>query len=372
MARHNSAALHLAAIVQSSEDAIVSKDLNGVIQSWNRAAERMFGYSAAEAIGRPVASLIIPAERQNEEVEVLTRIRAGLNVEHFETIRCRKDGSLVEISLTVSPIRDSRGQIIGASKVARDVTERNELMREVERAGRLKDEFLATLSHELRTPLNAIMGYARIVRQLSHDDRLSRAALAIERNSQSLNQLVSDILDMSAVAAGKIRLDVGPCNVAAIIDEAVTVIAPAADAKRLTVERHTPVEGAEMMCDAKRMQQVFWNLLSNAVKFTPTGGKVRIDLDPRPDDLAVTISDTGIGMDASFLPHVFQRFTQADTRTTREFGGIGLGLALVRHFVGLHGGTVNAHSEGPGRGSTFEVVMPRTPRQRPAELRARA
>ena len=358
MVRYDSAALHLASIVRSSEDAIVSKDLNGIVQSWNPAAERMFGYSAAEMVGQSIRC-IIPADRQDEEDGVLAHIRAGEVVRHYETIRCRKDGSPVEISLTVSPIRDASGRIVGASKIARDVSERNELMRQVEHASRMKDEFLATLSHELRTPLNAILGYARILKQLVTEDRPARAALAIERNGKALNQLVSDILDMSAVSAGKLRLDIGPCNLAEIIDDAVAVVAPAADAKRLTIERHTAVDGAEMWCDARRMQQVFWNLLSNAVKFTPPGGRVRIDLDARPDNLFVSISDSGIGIDQAFLPHVFQRFTQGDTRTTREYGGIGLGLALVRHFVTLHGGTVEAHSDGAGRGSTFEVTLPR-------------
>jgi PAS domain S-box-containing protein len=358
MDKHDSAALRLAAIVQSSEDAIVSKDLNGIVGSWNLAAERMFGYSAEEMIGRSIR-VIIPPDRQDEEDHVLARIRAGEVVAHYETIRRRKDGSLLEISLTVSPIRNSQGQIIGASKIARDITERNELLREVEQASRMKDEFLATLSHELRTPLNAIMGYARIVKELAADDRSSRAAVAIERNGKALSQLVSDILDMSAVSAGKTRLEVGRCNVAEIIDEALAVIAPAADAKGLTIERRVPAEGAELICDARRIQQAFWNLLSNAVKFTRAGGRVRVELDPRPDSLVVIVSDTGIGIDPAFLPHVFQRFTQADTRTTREFGGVGLGLALVRHYVALHGGTVSAHSDGPGRGSVFEVVLPR-------------
>jgi PAS domain S-box-containing protein len=358
MVGHDSAALHLASIVQSSEDAIVSKDLHGIVQSWNPAAERMFGYSAEEMIGQSIR-LVIPADRQGEEDRVLEHIRAGDAVKHYETVRRRKDGSLIEISLTVSPIRDARGQIIGASKIARDISERNELMRQVERASRMKDEFLATLSHELRTPLNAILGYARILKQFALEDRPARAALAIERNGKALNQLVSDILDMSAVSAGKIRLDVGRCSIAEIIDDAVAVIAPAADAKRLTIERRTTADDTEMWGDARRMQQVFWNLLSNAVKFTPPGGTVRIAIDTRPDHLVVTVSDTGIGIDPSFLPHLFQRFTQADSRTTREFGGIGLGLALVRHFVTLHGGTVHARSDGPGRGATFEVRLPR-------------
>jgi signal transduction histidine kinase len=251
------------------------------------------------------------------------------------------------------------GRIIGASKIARDVTERNALMREVERASRMKDEFLATLSHELRTPLNAIMGYSRIIGQRGGDEAMRRAAEAIERNGQALTELVGDILDMSAVAAGKTRLEQSWCNLGEILTEALDVVLSAADGKGLTVVRDVPIAGTELRADARRLQQVFWNLLSNAVKFTPRGGTIRVRLDVLADELAVTVSDTGVGMAPSFVPHIFKRFTQADTSASREFGGIGIGLALVRHYVELHGGSVSAHSEGPGLGSTFTVTLPR-------------
>jgi PAS domain S-box-containing protein len=353
-------ALRLAAIVASSDDAIISKDLNGVVQSWNQAAERMFGYTADEAIGRLISDLIIPEERKDEEFEVLSRIRAGLSVDHYETVRHRKDGSALEISLSVSPIRSASGKIVGASKIARDITERNRLQRELEQANRAKDEFLATLSHELRTPLNAILGYARILGERLADPQSRRAANIIERNAQALTQLVSDVLDVSAISAGKTRLDLAPCDLVKVLEEALAVVAPTADAKGVALVQDLPSEPVEILGDARRLQQVFWNILLNAVKFTPNGGRVTAVLVLRPTEVAVTVIDTGIGIEPDFLPRVFQRFSQA----ARHYGGIGIGLALVRHLVELHGGSVSAHSEGPGHGATFEVVIPRRPRIR--------
>jgi PAS domain S-box-containing protein len=347
----------LASIVASSDDAIPSKDAEGVVSSWNTAAERMFGYTAEEAIGRPIKQLIIPADRQGEEDEVLRRIRAGDKVDHFETVRCRKDGTFLDVSITVSPIRNRKGQVVGASKVARDISERKQLLAQVEQASRMKDEFLATLSHELRTPLNAIMGYAQILVERADNEAMRRAADIIQRNGRTLTQIVSDILDMSAVAAGKTRLQIEAYDLVAVLDEALAVIRPAADAKGVTLTREVP-ETISMIGDPRRIQQVLWNLFANAVKFTPANGTVAVTVALRAGDVAVTVSDTGIGMEAEFLPRVFHRFSQADSRSTREFGGIGIGLALVRHFVELHGGQVRAWSAGPGQGSTFEVVLP--------------
>jgi PAS domain S-box-containing protein len=352
----------LAAIVASSDDAIVSKDLNGVIRSWNKAAENMFGYTAEEAIGRPIADLIVPDDRQAEEAEVLSRIRTGLSVERYETVRRRKDGSTLDVSLTVSPIRNRLGQVIGASKIARDITERKRLFSELERANRMKDEFLATLSHELRTPLNAMLGYTRVLKERATDEQMQRAAEVIERNSQTLAQMVSDILDVSAVAAGKIRLEIEVCDLLDVVDAAIAVVQTAADAKGVTLVREVPSEPVELQADPRRLQQVFWNLLSNAVKFTPGGGTVTIRVAVKAANVVVTVTDTGIGIEPTFLPLVFKRFSQANERATRESGGIGLGLALVRHFLELHGGTVRAQSEGLDRGATFEVILPRRAR----------
>ena len=352
-------ALRLAAIVDSSEDAIVSKDLNGVVQTWNPAAERMFGYTAAEIVGRPIR-LIIPADRQSEEDQVLATIRAGNSVEHFETIRQRKDGSLIEISLTISPVRAPDGTIIGASKIARDISEQRRLARRVEEAARAKDEFLAMLSHELRTPLNAVLGYTRMLRDgRFSEERREQVIEIIERNARVLSQLVSDVLDVSSIVTGKVRLSLEPHDVALPLRAAVDVVRPGADVKGVAVRLIVPDDPMLVPCDADRMQQVFWNLLSNAVKFTPRGGAVTATLTCRDNSVSVEVVDTGIGLSAESLPFLFQRFWQAENVRSRLVGGLGLGLALARHFVELHGGTINAASEGEGRGSTFTVTLPR-------------
>ena len=349
-------ASHLAAIVNSAEDAIASKDINGIVQTWNKAAERMFGYTAEEMIGHSIRT-IIPPERWHEEDEVLARIRSGRGIEHFETVRQRKDGSLIEISLSVSPIKTTTGAIIGASKIARDITTQRRLMREAEEANRVKDEFLAMLSHELRTPLNAVLGYTRMLRegQLG-PDRRERAIDTIERNANLLAQLVADVLDVSSIVTGKVRLNMTSCDLTTLVQAATDVVRPTADAKGIALRVDAPRTPVRAMCDGERLQQVFWNLLSNAVKFTPSG-VVSIALQNSGGRAKVTVTDTGVGIPAKSLPFIFQRFWQGETAAHRV-GGLGLGLALARHFVELHGGTIQAASEGEGKGATFTVTFP--------------
>ena len=351
-------AFRLAAIVDSSEDAIISKDLNGIVQTWNRAAERMFGYAAQEIIGTSITR-IIPDERLNEEDIVLSRIRAGLPVEHFETVRQRKDGTLLDISLSISPIRTPGGVVIGASKIARDITAQRQLAREAEEANRVKDEFLATLSHELRTPLNAVMGYTRMLRGGGlAADRQQRAIDVIERNATLLHQLVSDVLDVSGIVTGKMRVHPILCDLSTIVRGACDSVRPTSEAKGVTVSIHAPAHPINVRCDTDRMQQVFWNLLANAVKFTPRGGTVDVQIAESGETVKVSVMDTGVGIRSESLPFVFQRFWQGESVNSRQNGGLGLGLALARHFVELHGGTITAASPGPGHGATFTVVLP--------------
>ena len=529
----------LSAIIKSSDDAIVSKDLNSIVTSWNPAAERMFGYTAAEMIGQSIRT-IIPDDRQYEEDEVLARIRAGEMVDHFETIRRRKDGSFLNISLSISPVRDEAGTIVGASKIARDITElirardaeeRNRrqaaflsrvtatfatsleprqilaslaelsvpyfadwcavdvlqesgrteriaqahvdpakedlvarlrqghenprtpmspthvirsnepsvvldvtdaalvsaaggdaealhILRalgllsylclpltvqgrtigaitlarsdsgrrfdqedvriaedaasrtalavdnarayaELQAANQLKDEFLATLSHELRTPLNAILGYSRMLRSgILKEDRREQALETLERNASSLTQMVEDVLDVSRIAAGKIRLHVQPVDLATVLRDALATITPAADAKGVRLEPILEPHIGPVSGDPDRLQQVIWNLLSNAVKFTARGGRVQLRLQRVNSHVEVTVSDTGIGIREDFLPHLFERFRQGDSTTTRMHGGLGLGLAIAHRIVELHGGRIEAFSPGEGKGSTFRVKLP--------------
>ena len=697
-----SADLRLAAIVASSDDAIVSKDLDGTIQSWNRGAELLFGYTAEEAIGRSIR-IIIPQDRQSEEDEVLARIRRGQSISHFETIRQRKDGTLVPISLTVSPLRDEAGQIVGVSKIARDLSERrhaehllegarvaqvdlqrrlmtlvaassslllsprvehvmpaalnlvtqlldadgcalwrlsqggwrigalqgvseffanrvikayrngpagnvpftdpmiaadvmaepmleeqrdayaaeafvslmavplrigadmsgtlvayyrkphhfgeaeietaralgnlvsaaittaelydaqrrsrersdllaeatavlaasldyHETLRRIAqlavphvadwcavdlededgraervalahgdafktekarqinihedlrtgapilvsevtdamlearerspehladlrelgvrsymsvplrahnrtlgvlsfvagesgrrydvldlqfaqdlasraamavenarayeetlRANRLKDEFLATLSHELRTPLNAILGYARMLKSgMVSPVRLPRAIEIIHKNAVALTKIVEDILDVSRIVSGKLRLKTQTIDLVPVVAASVETVQPAAEAKSIALHAVMEPGLAPVIGDPDRLQQVMWNILSNAVKFTANGGTVTVRLEPTDGHVDIVVADTGLGIAPEFLPHIFERFRQGDSRFAREFGGLGLGLAIARHIVEMHGGTIQASSEGLGKGSMFQVRLPVT------------
>jgi len=529
---------YLAALVDSADDAIIAKNLDGVIQSCNAAAERMFGYRSEELIGRSIRTLI-PAERQGEEDEILARLRRGERIEHFETVRVAKDGRRLNVALTISPVKDDAGNIIGASKIARDITalkqaeaERIRLLEEnaavtetlnnvgalvasdldrdkvvqavtdaatertgaafgaffynvvdedgesytlytisgvpreafakfpmprntevfgptfkgvgvvrsdditkdpryghnapyhgmppghlpvrsylavpvkgrggevigglffghpeigrfsahheriaigiaswaavalenarlymnVQEASRLKDEFLASLSHELRTPLNAILGYARMLRSgIVAPDKQERAVTTIERNATSLTQIVEDVLDISRIVSGKIRLNVQTVDFPTIVRNAIDAIAPAADAKGIRVETVLDPDAAPISGDPERLQQVLWNLLSNAVKFTQRDGKVQVRLERINSHVELTVSDTGIGIAPEFLPHVFERFRQAEGGTTRERGGLGLGLSIAQQLTELHGGTIEVASAGVGQGATFRVKIP--------------
>jgi PAS domain S-box-containing protein len=349
----------LAAIVTSSDDAIISKDLNGRILTWNAAAERLFGYTAAEAVGQSI-TMLIPSERLSEEDEVLSRIRRGISVDHFETIRQHKSGRLIDISLTVSPIRLGDGTIVGASKIARDITEQRRLQAMAQEANRLKDEFLAVLSHELRTPLNTVLGYARMLRR--EDKRMTgpmreRALHALERNADALAHLVNDVLDTSRMVTGKLRLALTQCAINEVVAEGLETVRPGAEAKGLDIE--TALEpGLTVLGDQDRLQQVIWNLLSNAIKFTPAGGRITIRTQKQEGAVAISVQDTGIGIAADHLPYVFQRFWQAHTGASREFAGLGIGLALARHIVELHGGAISVTSEGRSHGSLFTVLLP--------------
>ena len=358
-------ARRLAAIVESSDDAIVSKDLNGVVMSWNRAAQRIFGYTPEEMIGQSIR-VLIPPDLLSEEEEVLARIRRGQSVEHYETIRRRKDGTLFPISLTVSPLRGADGTILGASKIARDISEqkraeneRQRLLRMAQEASQLKDEFLATLSHELRTPLNAILGYTRMMRSgLLTPEKQERALEIVARNATSLTQIVEDVLDVSRIISGKVRMNIQPVELAAIVRDALETVRPAADAKKVQIEMSVDPQATMVSGDPERLQQIIWNVVSNAVKFTGSGGRVEVRLSQVDSRVHVTVQDTGIGIAPEFLPHVFERFRQADASVSREHGGLGLGLAISRHLLELQGGAIYASSEGRGKGATFRIELP--------------
>ena len=553
------ASLRLAAIVRSSEEAIVGKDLDGVITAWNPAAESLFGFTAQEAIGRSIR-MIVPADRQTEEDDVLRRLRRGETIEHMETVRVRKDGTLIDIALTVSPIRDADGRIIGASKIARDIGERlraeaerarlltaeqaarawaesaerratvlsessaalsvsldsattlrtvsrlvvprfadwclvdlvtrektlervavsaagpetepllSELQRyapdwtssqpsaaalrsrktivmpevtdetlvstvrderhlaimrqlrpqsaiavpmvvrqrvigaitlvrttpghrydaadvamaeelarraalavdnatlyseadqarvQAESANRAKDEFLAVVSHELRTPMNAVYGWARMLQMGQIDSTTTPRALdAIVRNAHVQLQLIDDLLDVSRIISGKMRLDIRPVDIQRVLEAALDAVRPAVEAKGLKLQTLLDPSAGPINGDPDRLQQVVWNLLMNAVKFTPRDGRIQVTLQRVNSHIEIVVSDTGAGIRSELIPVIFDRFKQGESGSTRNQGGLGIGLALVRHLVELHGGSVTAESEGEGKGATFRVKLP--------------
>jgi signal transduction histidine kinase len=250
-------------------------------------------------------------------------------------------------------VRERTAELASAAAVER------ELRAQAEQVNRLKDEFLATLSHELRTPLNAILGWTHLLALPTDDPAMAqRAVTVIKNNAVAQSQIIEDILDVSRIISGKLRLRLAPANLHEVMDAAIDAVLPAAEAKNITIERQVPALDP-VVIDRDRIQQVCWNLLSNAVKFTPKGGRVSISLEHRRDDLVLTVTDSGIGISREFLPHIFDRFTQADGSASRRHGGLGLGMAIVRHLVELHGGTVHAASEGTDRGATFTIVLPR-------------
>jgi PAS domain S-box-containing protein len=377
------AALHLAAIVEWSDDAIVSKDLNGYVTSWNRAAEQMFGYAAEEIVGHSILK-IIPEERRAEEDYVLAQVRSGRVLQHFETVRRRKDGTLVEISLTVSPVKNAAGEIIGASKIARDITERRRFEalrrqavehereahrveledqnRRMQESRRLKTEFAANMSHELRTPLNAIIGFAELMHRGKLGpltERQEAYLRIILTSSRHLLRLIGDVLDLAKLELGRIELHPEPVDVASIVTEVCETVSGLAIERqiRLSIDSDAGPDG--VVIDPAKLKQVLYNLVSNAIKFTQAGGSVRVGV--RPDGAShfcLDVADTGIGIKQEDLGRLFVEFQQLDAGTTKRYGGTGLGLALTRRIVEAQDGTISV-SSNPGVGSIFSVRLPR-------------
>lgn len=352
----------LAAIVDSSDDAIASKTLEGIITSWNRAAERIFGYSAEEAIGQPI-TLIIPHDHLSEEDRVLAKIVRGEVVDHFETVRVRKDGTRVEISLTVSPIRDKTGRIIGASKIARDITLQRHAERELkllyveaEQANRAKDEFLAMLGHELRNPLGAISSALYLLEHDAggHAGQLARAVL--QRQVGNLNRLIDDLLDMGRLVTGKILLRKAPLDLSESVSR--TVASLRASGRFEFHDVSLQAESVWIEADDVRVEQIVANLVGNALKYTPPGGSIRISVAKEQSAGVLRVEDTGIGIPGDLLPRVFDLFVQGARGLDRTEGGLGVGLTIVRRLAELHGGSVSAFSLGPDRGSRFSVRFP--------------
>jgi len=367
-------------IVRSSDDAIIGKSLDGIVTSWNRGAEKMFGFIAEEMIGRPLQKLI-PVERAGEEDQILQSVRAGTPVEHFETVRLRKDGARIDVSVTISPIRDSSGRIVGASKIARDITAKKRAENELrllnetlerrieartselarakeaaEVANVAKSAFLANMSHEIRTPLNAISGMAHLIRRGGLSGQQAEHLAKLEAASNHLAEVIDDVLDISKIEASKVTLEELPLAVEAVMANVHSMIAERAREKNLELVREVPPLPGNFSGDVTRLQQALLNYAVNAVKFT-TAGRVVLRVRVVEEDdasalLRFEVSDTGIGIEPQTLRRLFASFEQADNSMTRRYGGTGLGLSITKKIALLMGGDAGAESV-PGVGSTF-------------------
>jgi PAS domain S-box-containing protein len=358
----------LAAIVESSDDAIISKTLDGIITTWNRGAERIFGFRAEEVIGRAI-NVIIPPDRHNEEPAILRQLRAGQRVDHFETVRMTKDGRLIDVSVTISPVRDGEEKITGASKIARNISLQKQIQSELEiakeaaeQASRAKDHFLSVLSHELRTPLTPVLAALSFMeRQPDLPEELRSQLGMLRRNVETEARLVDDLLDLTRITRGKVKLDHEIVDVHEILRAAIGIMQPEIDNKELELTTALRARLHHVWADAGRLQQVFLNLLSNAVKFTPNGGAIAV----RTNDDAVggkmwaEVKDTGPGIDPELRERLFNAFEQSEQ--SRKQGGLGLGLSIARSLIEMHGGSITASSPGLGAGSTFKVELKTVP-----------
>ncbi|MCL9826255.1 hybrid sensor histidine kinase/response regulator [Ralstonia solanacearum] len=323
----------------------------------------LLGRTVREVFGRRAASRLTEAGQQVIATGSPTRVEFAFRRRHTQR---------VVYDVVVMPLRDDTGEIIGLTNAVIDITERRQAearrtqlleaesraREEAERASRLKDDFLATVSHELRTPLNAVLGWAQLLAMRPYDEAMFRRGLeAIERSARTQVHLIDDLLDMSAILSGKVPLEIGPVDLADVLERARETIEPMARQKQIAIDTEYPPVPL-LQGDAGRLKQVFWNLLANAVKFTPEGGHIRVCVQTSPEGLVATVRDTGIGIEPTFLPHVFDRFQQADLSSTRRHGGLGLGLAIAKQLVELHHGRITAASNGANLGTTMAVTLP--------------
>jgi len=359
----------MAAIVESSDDIIVSKTLDGVITSWNKGAERVLGYSADDVIGKHI-SLLMPADRVEDMQRILAKIARGEKVEHYETKRICKDGRLIDVSLTVSPIRDAQGKIVGASKIGRDITFQKQIEAERQEADRRKDEFLAMLAHELRNPLASINNAVQLFGKLETEEDLLWAKDVVNRQVKHLARLIDDLLDVSRITRGKISLKKESLNLSPIVSSAIEAVRPLMEERKHELVVSLSAGALHLQADPLRVEQILVNLLTNAAKYTNAGGRICLTASAENDNIIIKVNDNGSGIPPELLPKIFDLFVQGDRSIARSEGGLGIGLTLVQKLAEMHGGSVTAESAGAGKGSEFTVRLPAqkplaSPTQRP-------
>ena len=356
---------YLGAIVDSSDDAVIGKDLSGCVTSWNVSAARIFGYTAEEMIGRSITTLI-PTELLAEEEKILTALKNGQRLEHVETVRRHKSGRSVYVSITVSPIRDGNGRIIGASKVARDISDRIKIEEALRELSRKKDDFISTISHELRTPMNAVIGLTGLL-QLSKNlgEKERKYVDTLKISADSLMELINDLLDFAKLEANSVELEKAEFSLAEQVQNALSIIEVKAAEKQLAL--HVAIEVAPdryFIGDPMRLRQILMNLLSNAVKFTKRG-TIEVSVTEEPDaganisSISIRVKDSGVGIPYDKQTAIFEKFTQGDASINRRFGGSGLGLAISKSLAELMDGRIYLESE-PGVGSIFTLQIPFT------------
>ncbi|MCD9186937.1 MAG: CHASE3 domain-containing protein [Pyrinomonadaceae bacterium] len=359
-------------IFESSPDCVKILDLDGNLISMNKNGMCVMEIDDfAPFIGKDWKEFWQDKEKQLV-YETIASARKG-TAGNFVAICDTAKGTSKWWEVTVAPVYNGEGDVVRLISVSRDISERRaaeaerekllvsekDARRDAETANRMRDEFLATVSHELRNPLNAMLGWARLLQKNQLDGDASRKAVeTIVRNAESQNRLIEDLLDVSRIIAGKLRLDIATIQPNDFVQAAIDAVKPAAEAKNIRIETSIDEDLNNISGDANRLQQVIWNLLSNAIKFTPKNGEVKISVEALNSMIEINIKDDGLGISPDFLPHVFDRFRQADASTIKKFGGLGLGLAIVRHITEMHGGTVEAFSEGEGKGSTFTLKLP--------------